>query len=91
MNEQVIIPEEKARARADTYLKERHFKYEKVVFQDVELIDRDGQIIYRFKGLLIEKPSSLIDMLARDRKSSTYKFIVDVNAKNGRVLSYQLT
>lgn len=91
MNEPLLIPQEKAQARADAYLRERHFKHEKIIFQGCEMVESGGQMIYRFRGLLIEKPASLIDMLARDRKHTTYKFMIDVNAKNGRVLTYQLT
>ncbi len=86
-----MIQEEDARSRADAYLRERHFKYEKIIFQSSELAESDGRIIYRFRGLLIEKPVSLIDMLARNRKNTTYKFVIDVNSTNGRVLTYQLT
>jgi hypothetical protein len=91
MNGPAKIPEEKARAKAEAYLKERHFKFEKIVFQGCEQVQSSDLPIYRFNGLLIEKPASLLDMLARDRKNTTCKFVIDVNADNGRVITYHLT
>ena len=91
MNEPGTISREKAQELADSFLRERHYNFEKIDFQACEKVESGGQLIYRFSGLLIEKSTAFLDRLARDRSSTTFKFVIDVDSKNGRVLNYYLT
>jgi len=86
-----IISQDRAEELADTFLKERHYNYDKIVFQTCERVCTENQLVYRFSGLLIEKTRALIDRLARDKSSVTYKFVIEVNSDNGKVLNYYLT
>jgi hypothetical protein len=86
-----IIPQKKAEELADAFLKERYYDHEKIVFQACEQVRAGEKLIYRFSGLLVEKTRALIDRLARDKSGVTYKFVVEVDSRNGRVLNYFLT
>jgi hypothetical protein len=86
-----IITLEKAEELADAFLKEKYYDREKIVFQASEKVQSGEQLIYRFSGLLVEKARGLIDRLARDKSGVTYKFVVEVSSKNGRIINYYLT
>jgi hypothetical protein len=86
-----IIQQSKARELADAFLRERYYDSEKIEFQACEDVRAGEQLIYRFSGLLIEKSRALIDRLARDKSSVTYKFVVEVDSNRGKVLTYYLT
>jgi len=86
-----MIPQDKAQELADAFLKERYYDSEKILFQACEQVHSGEQLIYRFSGQLIEKTRALIDRLARDKSSNTFKFVIEVSSKNGRVLNYYLT
>jgi hypothetical protein len=86
-----IITPEKAEELADAFLRERYYDHDKIVFQAREQVQSEEQVVYRFSGLLVEKTRGLIDRLARDKSSATYKFVIEVSSKNGKVLNYYLT
>jgi len=88
---QDTISQSKAEELAGAFLKERHYEHEKIVFQSCEQVQAGEHLIYRFGGILVEKTRALMDLLARDKRAVTYKFIIEINSKNGRVLNYYLT
>lgn len=89
-NNQDIIPQDRAEELAEAFLKERHYNYDKVIFQTCEDVQVGNLLVYRFSGLLIEKTRALIEILARDKSSVTYKFVIEINSDSGRVLNYYL-
>jgi hypothetical protein len=88
---QNIISQDKAKELADAFLKEKYYDFDKVIFQASEQVQSSELLIYRFSGLIIDKVHSMIEQLARDKSKVTFKFVIDISSKNGRVLNYFLT
>lgn len=83
-----IIPQEKAMEIARNYLRDRYYNSDQIIFKDCELLITDEFSIYRFNGLMVEKSRSFIDRLARDKSAVTFKFMIDIGSKDGKVLNY---
>ena len=84
-----LISEDKAKELAAHYLHERYFDFEKVSFNSVEMVTIQENPVYRIYGTVRVKSRSLLDRLIIDKKAYTYKFMVDMNALTGRVISYE--
>ncbi len=88
-SERELISEEKAKELTDSYLHERYYDFDKILFSSVENARIQEKPVYLVYGTVHVKSRSLFDRLMVDKKAFTYKFKVEVNAVTGRIINYE--
>jgi hypothetical protein len=83
-----LISEDRAKDLVDIYLHERYFDFEKLKFTGVESTLVKDAPAYRICGKVHVKSRSMFERVIHDKNASTYKFTVEINAVNGRIINY---
>jgi len=89
-SEHELISEETAKDLTESYLHERYYDFDKILFSSVENACNQEKPVYLIYGTVHVKTRGLFDRLMMDKKAFTYKFKVEVNAVTGRVINYEL-
>jgi hypothetical protein len=83
-----LISEDKAKDLVDIYLHSRYFDFEKLNFTGVENTMIKDAPAYCIYGTVHVKSRSMFERVIHDKKASTYKFTVEINALNGHIINY---
>ena len=86
--ENTLVSEQEAKDLTDSYLHSRYYDFDKITFSSVENTAIDGKPAYRLYGKVTVKSRSMFEKILRDKAANTYKFTVEVNAVNGRIINY---
>ncbi|MCX6006748.1 MAG: hypothetical protein NTZ34_05745 [Chloroflexi bacterium] len=89
-SERELISEETARELTASYLHERYYDFDKVLFSSVENARIQETPVYLIYGTVHVKSRSMFDRLLIDKEAFNYKFMVEVNAVTGRIINYEL-
>lgn len=85
-----VISETMAQEIASNYLHARYYNSKRISFNSCESVSMRGVLIYRFHGDILEKSTNMLDRIARDKKASTYKFMLNMNSQNGEIINYEI-
>lgn len=88
-NKQHLMSLEEVQAKADQYLKNRYFDFEKIRFDSHEITAFEGSTMFRLHGGIRAKSRSLIDNMGFFKKPDTYKFLIEIDAVNGKIINYE--
>ena len=83
-----LISEDKAQDLVDSYLRNRYYDFDKLKFTGVENTVIKDTEAYRIYGTVHVKSRSMFERIVHDKNASTYKFTVEINAINGRIINY---
>jgi hypothetical protein len=83
-----LISEDKAKDLVDSYLRNRYYDFDKLKFTGVESTVIKDTPAYRIYGTVHVKSRSMFERIVHEKNASTYKFTVEINAINGRIINY---
>ena len=75
---------------ASNFLRDTYFD-SKINFSGYEMVDAGDLQVYKLYGEITMHSRSLFSRFTSPKSANTFKFTVEIDAKKGRVINYEIT
>jgi len=87
--DKILLTEVEAQQIAERFLLAKYYE-SKIGFSGCQLIATDNSQIYHLYGELTMRSRSWLDHFTGPKSANKYKFRIEINAQQGKVLNYEI-